>query len=105
MSNASGCGRDADVCYSVKMQYTADSQEIRGKFGYFFIGGQDRRPDSQRSISFSNKVTPGTQIRIMVLKLLAKRYLASNPGSKVKVIDYEPRPMFKIIPPEDSSDH
>ena len=76
----------------------------RFKFGSFFVGGQDKRPDSLKSISISNKVTPGTQIRIMILKLLAKRYHTSNPGSKVKVIGFEPRPTLKITPPEESSD-
>ena len=102
--NASGRGRDALVRYSVKMQYAADSQEIRSKFGAFFVGGQDRRPPALKSVSISNKVTPGTQVRIMILKLLGKRYSTSNPGAKVKVVGYEPRPMLKITPPENSSD-
>ena len=101
--NASGRAPNSDVCYSVKMMYAADSQEIRSKFGAFFVGGKDRRPDHLKSISISNKVTPGTQIRIMILKLLAKRYETANPGSKDKVIGYEARPMIKINPPEGSS--
>ena len=102
--NASGRGRDAVVRYSVRMVSTSDSTEIRTKFGSFFVGGQDRRPDSLRSISISNKITPGTQVRIMILKLLAKRYRTSNPGSTVKVIGFESRPILKITPPEDASD-
>ena len=102
--NASGRGRDAEVRYSVKMEYTAHSQEIRSKFGSFFAGGQDKRPDGLRSVSISNKITPGTQIRIMLLKLLAKRYETSNPGAKARVIGFEPRPLLRITPPATSSD-
>ena len=101
--NASG-RREAEVRYSVKMECTAHSQEIRQKFGSFFIGGQDRRPEALRRISISNKVTPGTQIRIMILKLLAKRYLTSNKDGKARVISYEPRPLLKITPPETVTD-
>lgn len=99
--NATGRGQDAEVRYSVRMEYAADSQEIRKKFGMFFVGGQDRRPEGLKKISISNKVTPGTQIRVMILKLLGRRYLASNKEAKVKVIGYESRPMLKITPAGD----
>ena len=102
--NATGRNRDAEVRYSVRMEYASQSQEIRSKFGSFFAGGKDRRPEALKSISISNKVTPGTQIRIMIMKLLGKRYEASNPGSKVKVVGYESRPMIRITPAEDASD-
>ena len=101
--NATGRAAGSEVRYSVRMENAASSQEVRGKFGTFFVGGQDRRPEALRSISISNKVTPGTQIRIMILKLLAKRYVTSNPGSVAKVIGYEPRPLLKITPPESVS--
>ena len=98
--NASGRAPGSEVRYSVRMEYAADSQEIRFKFGSFFVGGQDRRPDALRSISISNKITPGTQVRLMVLKLLARRYRSNNPEAKVKVVGYESRPMLKITPAE-----
>ena len=101
--NASGRAPGSEVRYSVKMETAAASQEIRHKFGSFFIGGQDRRPAELKGISISSKVTPGTQIRIMILKLLGRKYLASNKDSKVKVVGYEPRPLLKITPPETSS--
>ena len=101
--NATGRGRDAEVRYSVRLSTAAESQEIRSKFGSFFVGGQDRRPEALRGISISNKITPGTQIRIMILKLLAKRYTTSNPGSSSKVIGYEPRPILKLTPPESAT--
>ena len=102
--NATGRATDAEVRYSVKMESAADSQEVRAKFGSYFAGGQDRRPDGLRSVSVSNKITPGTQVRLMILKLMARRYSTANPDAKVRVVGYEPRPIIKITPPESSSD-
>ena len=100
--NASG-RKDTTARYSVRMEYAADSQEIRAKFGGFFVGGQDRRPENLKHVSISNKVTPGTQIRLMILKLLAKRYQSANPEGKAKVVGYEARPMIKLTCPETST--
>ena len=55
-------------------------------------------------ISISNKVTPETLTRISIMKLLAKRYRDSNPGSRVKVVGYDARPLLKIIPAPSASD-
>jgi len=103
VQNISGRGADADVRYHVKMECTAHSQEIRSKFGYFFAKGVDKRPPSLSSISISNRLTPASQIRIAVLKLLAKRYIDSNPEGKARVISYESRPMLRLIPPQGRS--
>ena len=94
----------AEVTYSVQMSNVADSKAIRTKFGSFFLTGHDQRPDNLKAYSVKNFVTPETQIRITILKLLAKKYRDSNPGSKVKVIGYQPRPMIKIIPASSASD-
>ena len=102
--NASGRGPNAEVRYSVRMEYAADSQEIRSKFGSFFVGGKDQRPEALKAVSVSNKITPGTQIRLMIMKLMAKRYRASNPEGQARVVGYESRPTIKITPPESSAD-
>lgn len=99
VQNVTGRASDAEVRYHVKMECAAHSQEIRSKFGSFFIGGEDRRPAGLRSISISNRINQGTQIRISILKLMGKKYLGSNPGSKVKVIGFEARPVIRITPP------
>ena len=39
-----------------------------------------------------------------MLKVLAARYRASNPGSRVQVVGYESRPLIHITPPTDASD-
>lgn len=95
---------DSEVTYNVKMSEVSDSRAIRKKFGSYFLGGSDKRPQDLRSISIKNRVTPDTKIRISLLKLMAKRYRDSNPGSRVQVIGYEPRPLIKITPAPTASD-
>ena len=104
VSNATSRGKDAEIVYNVKMSELADARLIRTKFGSFFLGSQDKRPDNLKHINIKNRVTPETRTRISILKLLASRYRASNPGGRAQVISHEPRPIIKITPPEDASD-
>ena len=102
VKNNTGRHKDAKVKYFVQMRSVQDSQLIRDKFGSFFIGGE-HRPAALKHISIRNRVTPGTLVRVAILRVYGERYLASNPGAKVKVVGYEPRPMLKLIPPESAS--
>ena len=105
ISNATTRQADAIIAYSVKMATVAESKAIRDKFGSYFVGGRgDQRPPELKPYSIKNRVTPETKIRISVLKLLAQRYRDSNPGSRVAVIGYQPRPLIKITPPSNASD-
>ena len=105
VQNATTRQPDAIVAYNVKMFNLADSKAIRDKFGSFFLGGRgDQRPEALKPFSIKNRITPETKIRISILKLLAKRYRDSNPGSKVQVIGYEARPLIKITPAQGASD-
>ena len=94
----------AEVKYSVKMSSVADSKAIRDKFGSFFVGSKDQRPDEFKPYSIRNRVTAETKIRISILKLLGRRYQDANPGSRVQVIGFDPRPMIKISPSASASD-
>jgi hypothetical protein len=38
------------------------------------------------------------------MKILGKKYKDSNPGSRVQVIGYEPRPVLRLVPPAEASD-
>ena len=78
-------GTRKTTTYLVKMRAVQDAKDIRSTFGRFFSGGKDSRPAALQSISISNWTTPGTKVRIAVLKVLAARYRASNPGSRVQV--------------------
>ena len=105
VSNATTRQPDAIITYNVKMRKLSDAKAIRDKFGSFFVGGRgDQRPDFMKPFSIKNRITPETKIRISILKLLAKRYRDSNPGSRVQVIGYDPRPLIKITPAQGSSD-
>ena len=103
VSNSTQRYKDAEVTYSVRMKNISDSKAIRDKFGSFFIGGK-KKPEALKQYSIRNRVTPETKIRIHILQVLAKRYRTSNPGSKVAVVGYDPRPRIKITPPANASD-
>jgi hypothetical protein len=104
VQNVTGRGSDVPTRYHVKMEFAAHSQEVRSKFGSYFVGKIDRRPEALKGVSISNRITPGTQVRILVLRLLASRYEKSNPGGRAKVIGYESRPIIRITPPSESTD-
>ena len=100
--------KETIIRYMVEMVKVEDSKEIRTKFGSFFIGikpGESgRQPVALKHISIQNNVTPATSVRIAILKILGHRYLASNPGAKVKVVGYEARPLLKLTPPSSATD-
>jgi hypothetical protein len=104
VQNVTGRGPDAQTRYHVRMEFAAHSQEIRSKFGSFFVGKVDNRPTALKDISISNRITPGTQVRLLVLRLLASRYEKSNPGGRAKVIGYESRPIIRLTPPSEVTD-
>ena len=104
VKNSTKRHQGAEISYTVRMQETSDAKAIRRKFGSFYLGGQDKRPPALDTINIKNQVTPETNTRISILKLLAKRYRDSNPGSKVQVIGYDPRPVIKIIPSSSATD-
>ena len=89
--------KDAPAKYHVQMEYLKDSEEIRNKFGLFFVGGNKCPPDLKH-VAIRNKTTLATPVRRAILKVLGHRYQESNSGSKFQVIGYEPRPVLKIHP-------
>ena len=99
VQNNTGRHKDAKAKYFVQMRSVEDSKLIRDTFGSFFVGGKPSVPPALKHISIRNRVTPGTLVRVAILRIYAERYLASNPGAKVKVVGYEPRPMLKLTPP------
>ena len=104
VQNATSRVPGSEVKYNVKMTSVSDSSLIRKKFGSFFLGSKDSRPDELTGINIKNRVTPETKTRIEILKLMAKRYRASNPDGRAQVISYDPRPLIKITPPASATD-
>ena len=102
--NSTSKRKDAPATYHVQLQSVEASAEIRTKFGTFFLGSVDKRPEAVKGFSIQNRVTPATSVRIAILKVFGQRYTASNPGSKFKVIGYETRPLLKITPAQDATD-
>ena len=104
VKNATSRAKDAEVAYNVQLTDVSESKQIRKKFGTFFYGRKDGRPDALRHINIKNLVTRETKIRVSILKLLAQRYRDMNPGGKAQVVDYDPRPIIKITPPPTATD-
>ena len=103
VQNSTSRAKDAPTQYRVKLHSAVLSKEIRDTFGALFTGG-DHRPPSLKPFSIRNCVTTATLARIVILQLLAKRYHESNPGSKVAVLGYDPRPLLKITPASSDSE-
>ena len=78
-------GQRANTSYMVKMRNLQDAKDIKAKFGSFFAGGRDDRPEALKGVSISNWTTPATKVRLAILKVLAARYRNANKGSRVKV--------------------
>jgi hypothetical protein len=102
--NATGRGSEALVTYTCQLESVDRSREVRRLFGRFFTGGKDSRPRELSEVSISNVVTKETRVRIAIMKVLGKKYLTSNPGAKVQVIGYQPRPILRLTPPQGASD-
>ena len=104
VQNITGKRRDGVKVFLVKMVNREDSKLSRSKFGSYFKAGSAVRPPGLIGLSIRIRLTIGSRIRIEILKLLADRYKKSNPGSKVQVVNYEPRPCMKLTPPSNASD-
>ena len=96
-------GREYNILF-IQNATSRVPDSIRLKFGTFFLGAKDSRPEGLLHINIKNRVTPETKTRIELLKLMAKRYRVSNPDGKAQVISHEPRPLIKITPPPSASD-
>ena len=106
IKNASGLNKDKPARYQVRMDSVSASKEIRDHFGTFFPKGKDERPEPLKSekISIRNRLTHESRVRLMIMRVLGQHYYESNPGSKVKLINYTSRPMLHITPPEGAKD-
>ena len=104
VQNATGSRKDGIKVFLVTMVNFDDSKLIRNKFGSFFKAGASARPAGLMGLSVRIRLTLGTRIRIEIMKLLADRYRASNPGSKTQVVNYESRPTMKFTPAPNAAD-
>ena len=102
ISNATGPGRDAQVRYNVRLLSTEVSKEVWTKFSSFYLNGRDERPAFFKPYSIRNLLTQESRIRLAILQVIGRRYKDANPGSQVKAIGYDPRPVLRILPAQDA---
>ena len=100
----SGLRRDTNPIFLVKLESTDDCKRIRDKFGSSFKAGATPLPDGLKGLSIRIRHTHATRVRLTIMQILAENYKSSNPGSKIQVINYEPRPMMRLTPPAGASD-
>ena len=104
VKNITGKGKDSLPRYQVQLESAVLSREIRDKFGTFFPGGKDSRPDIFKGVSVRNRLTHETRVRFTIMKILAQHWQASNPGSKIQCVNYNSRPTIKLINAEGVGD-
>ena len=90
--------------YNVQMDSDRSSKRIRDVFSGFFRGRKPvALPPPLKGVSFRNKITPNTKIRISILHQLGSIYKETNPGGMYKVQGFVPRPVLITFPPQNSS--
>ena len=100
----SGLRRDDKPIYLVKLESVDDSKRIRDRFGSSFKAGGTPLPPGLSGLSIRSRQTHVTRVRITIMQILAANYKASNPGARTQVINYAPRPLMRLTPPQDSGD-
>ena len=106
VKNASGPNKDKPARYQVRMESVAISKEIRDRYGSFFYGNSDKRPEAlkKEKVSIRARLTHESRVRLMIMRVLGEHYLESNPGSKMQLLNYTSRPILKLTPPEGAKD-
>ena len=90
--------------YNVRMDSVYTAKKLREMFSGFFRHHRPlSRPPALKGVSFRNKITLETKIRIEILRQLGSVYKASNPGSTFDVRGYDPRPVLVTVPPRSAS--
>ena len=89
---------------NVRLDSVFASKRIRDLFSSFFRRHQPvPRPPALKGLSFRNKITLETKIRIEILRQLGIVFKDTNPGASYDVRGYDPRPLLITIPARSSS--
>ena len=90
--------------YNVRLDSTYAAKRIRELFSGFFRHHQPLPcPPALKGVSYQNKITLETKIRIAILRQLGTRYKDSNKGASFKVCGYDPRPVLITEPARGTS--
>ena len=90
--------------YNVQMDSTYSSKRIREIFSGFFRHNKPTRlPPALKGLSFRNKITLETKVRIAILHQFGSRFKAANQGGDYRVKGYTPRPTLTTFPPRSAA--
>ena len=90
--------------YNVRMDSVSSSERIRDlNSGFHRAIRPVPRPPGLKDVSFRNKVTKETKIRIAILRQLGNIFKDQNQGGSFKVRGFESRPLLMLVPARGSS--
>ena len=86
---------------NVHLDSVASSKRLRELYsGFFRHDAPVRLPPSLKGVSFRNKLTLETRIRMTIMRELGNNFVESNgPGSFFKVKGFNSRPLLSTVPP------
>lgn len=91
--------------YNVRLDSVASARRIRELFsGYFRRQNPVHCPPALGGVSFRNKVTLETRVRLAIMKQLGERYMVANKGSSYILRGYDSRPQLVINPPKSDTE-
>ena len=86
--------------YNVRLDSRFTSKRIRDIFSGFFRRNRPvRLPPALKGLSFRNKITLETKVRIAILHQFGSRFKETNPGGDYRVRGFDPRPTLTTMPP------
>ena len=85
--------------YNVRMDSFFTSKRIRDVFSSFFRQIRPNKlPSALKGVSFRNKITLETKVRISIMHQIGSRFKDATPGASYKVRGFDPRPTLVTIP-------
>jgi hypothetical protein len=100
VTNATRGRTTGRTVYNVQLSSVEVARRIRELFsGFFRRHNPVRMPQFLNGVSFRNKITFETRIRIAILRQLGQNYKDRNEGASFLVRGYDSRPLLVITPP------
>jgi hypothetical protein len=105
VTNATRGRTTGRTVYNVQLTSVESARRVRELFsGFFRRQNPVRLPAFLVNVSFRNKITFETRVRIAILRQLGENYKSSNEGSSFIVRGYDSRPLLILTPPQGSSE-
>ena len=104
VSNPFRQSTNGPTTYNVRLDSAYTAKRLRELFSSFFRRHKPLpRPPALKGVSFRNKITLETKIRIAILRQIGSIYKESNQGSSFDVKGYDPRPVLVTVPPRSAN--